>query len=167
MAETGSKSPLTNEIQVAIQAGWADALISGGGIGNSPGNVSVEFTANATHPLLSLVSMIAPSPDWFIGVHGFNLRPDGVWIDEITHSLAPYDAGTDSGIHYTSANASTIPQAPITRLESAPVIHEGTIVPFGTFNSNVSNRRFTFAENLRRRNIDSFQSCGISLHYEK
>jgi hypothetical protein len=133
MAETGSKSPLTNEIQEAITSGWADTLISGGGIGVSPGSVSVEFTANSTHSLLSLVSMIAPSPDWFVGVHGFNLRPEGVWIDELTHSLDPYDAGTDSGMNYTSANLDTSPQAPITRLVSAPVIHEGSVAPFGSF----------------------------------
>jgi hypothetical protein len=133
MAETGSKSPLTNEIQTAITSGWADTLISGGGIGVSPGSVSVEFTANSTHSLLSLVSMIAPSPDWFVGVHGFNLRPEGVWIDELTHPLDPYDAGTDSGVNYTSANMDTSPQAPITRLVSAPVIHEGSVAPFGSF----------------------------------
>ena len=66
MAEAGSKSPLDSEIQAAISAGTAYSLISGGGIGHSPGVVSVEFEISETHPLVALVSMIAPSPDWFV-----------------------------------------------------------------------------------------------------
>lgn len=133
MAETGSKSPLMDEIQQAIQMGWADTLISGGGIGLSPGSVSVEFEASAAHSLLSLVSMIAPSPDWFVGVHGVDLRPGGQWIDTLTLELAPYDAGTDSGTTYTSPNAEPAIHNPITTLASAPVIHEGMVPSFGKF----------------------------------
>ncbi len=133
MAETGSKSPLQTEIQTAIQSGWADTLISGGGIGLSPGSVSVEFTMNSSHSHLTLVSMIAPSPDWFIGVHGYNLRPEGTWLDEAVIDLDPYDAGTDSGINYTSANSDTIPKAPISRLNTPPVLNEGAVAAFGTF----------------------------------
>jgi len=133
MAETGSKSPLMDEIQQAIQMGWADGLISGGGIGLSPGSVSVEFETSATHSLLSLVSMIAPSPDWFVGVHGVELRPGGKWIDTLTLELAPYDAGTDSGTTYTSPNAEPAVHNPITTLVSAPVIHEGMVPSFGNF----------------------------------
>ena len=133
MAETGSKSPLMDEIQQAIQMGWADGLISGGGIGFSPGSVSVEFEASAAHPLLSLVSMIAPSPDWFVGVHGVDLRPGGQWIDTLTLELASYDAGTDNGTTYTSPNAEPVTHDPITTLVSAPVIHEGMVPSFGHF----------------------------------
>lgn len=133
MAETGSKSPLMDEIQQAIQMGWADGLISGGGIGLSPGNVTVEFEVSAAHSLLSLVSMIAPSPDWFVGVHGVELRPGGRWIDTLTLELFPYDAGTDSGTTYTSPNAEPAVHNPITTLATAPVIHEGMVPSFGNF----------------------------------
>ena len=78
----------------------------------------MEFTAHSTHSLLSLVSMIAPSPDWFVGVHGFDLQANGMWVDEVTLTLDPYDAGTDNGTTYTSANADTSPKDPISRLVS-------------------------------------------------
>lgn len=133
MAETGSKFPLQHEIQEAINAGWAYVLISGGGIGFSPGSVSVEFEVSAAHSKMSLVSMIAPSPDWFVGVHGLELRPGGQWIDSLTVELAPYDSGTDSGTTYTSPNAEPVMHDPITALVSAPVIHEGRLPPFGDF----------------------------------
>ena len=62
-------------------------------------------------PLLSLVSMIAPSPDWMIAINSINLRDGGSWNNEIVIPLFPYDAGTDSGMMYTSANQPTQPSA--------------------------------------------------------
>jgi len=43
MAETGSKNPLGTEIQNFISNGTGFTLISDGGIGSSPGEVSLEF----------------------------------------------------------------------------------------------------------------------------
>lgn len=132
MAETGSKSILRSEITTLSTSGTAEALISGGGIGRSPGQVSVQFTASQDFPLVSVVSMIAPSPDWFVGVHGLPLFNDGQWVDELVVELAPYDAGTDSGATYTSPNSATIPQGIITRLVQ-PFDIDGVVAPIGTF----------------------------------
>lgn len=132
MAETGGKSPLTSELQDLIDAGMAEALVSGGGISRSPGDVSVTFTTSQEFPLLSLTSMIAPSPDWFVGVHGLPLFQDGRWVDEMVVDLDPYDAGTDSGLTFTSPNAPTTPQIPIERVVE-PLDVNGTVPPLGTF----------------------------------
>lgn len=133
MAETGSKSLLTNEINVLLSHGDAGQLLSGGGIGSSPGSVELSFQAQRSHPFVSLVSMIAPSPDWFIGISALNLMRDGQWLEEITVPLFAYDAGTDSGIHYTSANMGTSPQTTITRLQELPFIVDTEIRPLGSF----------------------------------
>ena len=42
---------------------------------------------------------------------------NGDWIDEINIDLYPYDAGTDSGVDYTSADSDTNPQDPISSLQ--------------------------------------------------
>ena len=133
MAEEGSTSPLDAEIQAAIDAGTAEGLIAGGGINPSPDSVSVEFQVGRDFPLVTLVSMIAPSPDWFVGVHGLNLIQNGEWVAETTVTLLPYDAGTDSGTSFRSPNADTMPREPISRLEGFPVESGGTVAPFGTF----------------------------------
>ena len=127
MAERGSNSVLRNEIQTAIGAGSAEHLLSGSGIG-SPAQTDLEFEISQGHPLVSLVCMIAPSPDWFVGVHGFALFADGSWVDHTTVALQAYDAGTDSGTNYTSGNAITDPAQPITQIQPA-----GESRPFGTF----------------------------------
>ena len=120
MAELGSKAALQNEVNDFINAGTARSVLSGGGIGRSPGSVELTFEVNRDSPLVTLVSMLAPSPDWFVGVSGLNLRGNGEWRDDVTVPLAVYDAGTDSGASYTAANTPTTPPDPIAALTSSP-----------------------------------------------
>ncbi|WP_419950247.1 spondin domain-containing protein [Candidatus Palauibacter sp.] len=130
MAETGGTRTLTEEIRAEIP-GDALAVINGSGI-RSPGSTTIQaITLREDFPLVTLVTMIAPSPDWFVGVSGLSLRDDeGHWIGEREVVLYPYDAGTDSGPNYTSANDDTRPQDPIRSLQGeSPFSDE----PIGTF----------------------------------
>lgn len=133
MAETGGKSPLDSEVEALITEGGACELVSGGGIALSPGAVAVEFTVSRDCPLVSLVSMIAPSPDWFVGVTGLSLYGDEGWIEEWVVDLYPYDAGTDSGVSYTSPNQPTEVKEGIHRIEEDPLLVEGRVPPLGVF----------------------------------
>ncbi|PVZ71815.1 spondin domain-containing protein [Pelagibaculum spongiae] len=103
MAETGSTSGLRNELQLRQNQATVDQIFSGRLI-NSPGSTSITLTVSESHPLVSAVSMLAPSPDWFVGIRDVSLRENGQWIDSINLDLALYDAGTDLGERYTSAN---------------------------------------------------------------
>ncbi len=134
MAETGGKSPLDDEIEALISGGNTASVISGGGIGRSPGQVSVQFDADQDFPLLSLVSMIALSPDWFVGIHDLALFENGQWIEEVVVQLHLYNAGTDNGETYVAPNATTTPQGEITRIVApSPLAFDGVVAPFGTF----------------------------------
>lgn len=133
MAELGSKSPLEAEVRSAINAGRAGTVLSGGGISPSPGSASLEFEISPAFPLVTLVSMVAPSPDWFVGVSGLDLRPNGAWLDEVTVQLFPYDAGTDGGTTYLSADQVTSPRQPIARIQGYPFAVSGAVAPLGTF----------------------------------
>lgn len=133
MAETGGKSTLKTEIQAAIDAGTADRLLSGGGINPSPGQVRMTFQVDREFSRVTLVSMIAPSPDWFVGVHGLSLMENGKWVDKTSIELSPYDAGTDNGSTYSSANADSDPQDPIRRIEGSPLEVDGEVPPLGSF----------------------------------
>ena len=124
MAETGSTSGLRGEITTAI---GSERILSGVGLGAS-GRAPLDFDISQDNSLVTLVSMIAPSPDWFIGIHGVDLFRDGQWVENLTLTLPAYDAGTDSGTTYTSSNAATSPAEPITQI--TPL---GDTRPFGTF----------------------------------
>lgn len=133
MAEGGRTTPLDQEINAAIGGGTAQHLLRGGPLNTVPGVVTFEFDASQSHPLVTLVTMIAPSPDWFVGVAGLPLFENGGWVDERTILLHPWDAGTDSGATFTSADAMTSPPQPISRITSAPLSPGGRVTPLGTF----------------------------------
>ena len=119
MAETGGKTQLLPEIAELIEAGNAHGELSGGGLSTSPASVSLEFDIVSSHPFVTLVSMLAPSPDWFVGVSALSLlAEDGTWKEREEVMLRLYDAGTDDGTTFTAANADSDPAQPISRLSS-------------------------------------------------
>ncbi|MDE2865669.1 MAG: tandem-95 repeat protein [Gemmatimonadota bacterium] len=103
--------------------------VAGGGTGRATFNIDVT----RTHPRVTLLSMIGPSPDWFVGVSGVSLL-DGAdeWRESHVVDLFPYDAGTEEGDDFSLSNPDTSPQGVITRIA-------GT----GPF-SNVRMARLTF-----------------------
>ena len=114
MAEIGGTSTLRSEIEASphhhavIQQG-----VSGGGTGTATFNINVP----KTHPLITLSSMIGPSPDWFVGISGRSLLDSqGNWKASDTISLYPYDAGTEEGDGFSLSNPATSPQGTITSL---------------------------------------------------
>ncbi len=131
MAETGDTTNLVKEINANIMVGDSKQLILGSGIDSSPGSRSFTLPANTSHASLTLVTMIAPSPDWFIGVSGYNLMPNGIWVDNDTITLYAYDAGTDNGTTYTSANSNTSPQEQIMKIITSPFLVNMAAVPVG------------------------------------
>jgi hypothetical protein len=130
MAETGSKSVLLNEVDDLITAGLAESAISGSGINPSPGMTSLQFEVSRAFPLVSITSMIAPSPDWFVGVDSLDLRDGDQWRQSVVMDLLPYDSGTDSGSDFQSSNRATNPPEHITQISEAPL---DSGVPLGRF----------------------------------
>jgi spondin N len=133
MAERGRTSPLDQEIEAAIRGGSADRVWIGSGISPSPGTTSLEFEISQRYPLATFVSMIAPSPDWFVGVSSLALFQDGQWVNERRVDLIPWDAGTDSGTTFTSPDRDTQPRIGISRILGAPLAPAGSARPLGTF----------------------------------
>jgi len=134
MSELGAKGALRSEINRAIDASNADMIVDGRGIGRSPAMVQVEFKIRPPWNLVTVTSMLAPSPDWFVGVRDLNLLDDDKnWIDTLEVDLFVYDAGTDSGMNYDSDNLPTNPRQNIQRIQESPFLVDGEVKPVGTF----------------------------------
>lgn len=116
VAETGAKGTLANEINTYITNNDADKIVDGGGIPTGSNSVSLSFSANTNYSYFSIVSMVAPSPDWFIGIDSLKLYENGQWKDNLTLDLRVYDAGSDSADTFTAANAPETNNGVITRL---------------------------------------------------
>jgi hypothetical protein len=116
MAERGGTLLLRDEIEVAGSDVYG--IITGPALSSSPGTVVINaVTATREYPLVTLVSMLAPSPDWFVGVADFSLLDSSLqWQDEIVVVLYPWDAGSDDGVDYLSADAEPASHHPITNM---------------------------------------------------
>jgi hypothetical protein len=134
MAERGRQSPLDLEVDAARQAGTAEHVLAGGRPpSGSPATDQLEFQISQRYPLVTLVSMVAPSPDWFVGVDSLPLFENGQWVEERTVLLVPWDAGTDSGRDFDSRDRATSPPEPIMRIGSPPLGASGAAAPMGAF----------------------------------
>ena len=112
VAETGSQYPLFTEVDSMIARQLAMAQIN---IPPCPPNGSISRTVycNSNFSYFSFASMIAPSPDWFIGVRNLNLYRNHQWLADTTIQLYVYDAGTEDGDVFGYNNPVTVPQQPI------------------------------------------------------
>jgi len=132
MAELGATNPLSEEINQKINNGEGYELIVGENLGSGVGKITVEVNVNTKHPSITLATMIAPSPDWYLAVVNINLLENEEFVDEKSINALLYDAGTDSGTDYTSSNEITNPQEPISQLTYAP-LSNGAVISTVTF----------------------------------
>ncbi|MDO5981788.1 spondin domain-containing protein [Flavivirga spongiicola] len=134
IAETGSTSAFESEVTANSDA---DKFDIGSGLGSAQGTITKSIQISEDHPFVSLATMIAPSPDWFIAVNSENLRSgngavNNGWKATYTIDVFPYDAGTEDGSGYSGDNLDTNPLGVITSLEN--------LAPFDGVNSNMSHR---------------------------
>ncbi|XP_043286181.1 spondin-1 [Venturia canescens] len=111
LAEWGSASGV--EAELRANSKYLRTLVKAAGLWypNVNTNTTTSFRVDKKHPLLSVASMLGPSPDWVVGVSKFNLcQRDCTWMNRATIDLYPWDAGTDNGISYMSPNSETQPR---------------------------------------------------------
>ena len=129
MAERGNNSVLRAEIS-ALQASGAAFRLMEGRPFNSPGTAADTIRLDAAHPRLSLVTMIAPSPDWFAALEDENLLgADGQWVTQRRVTARAYDAGTDSGPTFTAPDLPTRPAGVVAPLLLPPATGPSTNSP--------------------------------------
>jgi hypothetical protein len=116
VAERGNTAVLEDEIDVLLEAGLAGETIVADEIGPSFPVTTRTFTADLEHPSVTLLAMVAPSPDWFVGVSDLSLRDASGWIEAVSLYLAPLDAGTEDGSGFSLDNPDSDPYAPITAI---------------------------------------------------
>ena len=124
VAELGLNTNFHAEVNNAIASNRADIWLQQSfapyGAISSATLSHVEFSED--FPLITLVSMVAPSPDWFIAINSLNLRTmDNMsWKSSFSIDVFVYDSGTDDGLNYEASNSVTNPPDVISKIEGAP-----------------------------------------------
>ena len=88
-----------------------------------------NFGVDSDNYLISSITMIAPSPDWFSGFYNFDPRSmdTKTWYDLFSIGTYPWDAGTEEGDTYSTNNTATYPTEYIEQL-TIDTIPESTYV---------------------------------------
>lgn len=76
----------------------------------TPGATQFDITVNDDYPYFSFMTMIAPSPNWFVGASNVDLIDIGNIMDYQNYMTIPiyaYDTGTDYGLEFK-----TLPKHP-------------------------------------------------------
>lgn len=132
LSEEGKHTPLDNEIKSAIAAGKAGSLFESGPLRNFADSIVTSAKVDDAFPMLSLVMMVAPSPDWFTGVRNVDLRENGAWTQSKTFDLVAYDSGGDDGTTYLAKNMDTNPKKPTSQAMTPHFVINGNVVPVGS-----------------------------------
>ena len=112
---SGQTGTLKTEINTRIDEKKAWKLILPGGSLGPEGvqtKIGVEVTANFSK--VSIITMLAPSPDWFVGIDSLDMCDNGTWRESVNVTmLPPYDAGTEEGLEFKSTDVATNPHVNI------------------------------------------------------
>ena len=121
MAETGRIDMLLEEVAPGIADGSVDSFIevrefTEPQIDGVPGELEFEIVVTRDHPLVSMVSMLGPSPDWFVGADSQSLLlgdSTTVWAQSLVVPLPLYDGGSKSDIIPVMGGPDIIPPNPV------------------------------------------------------
>ena len=89
--------------------GFVSNVYKTGTISTPGGYTSTKIMVQNMYSMVSLITMIAPSPDWFVGVDSYDLCGINGWKEKVTMDLLPWDAGTENGQTYSLNNRATDP----------------------------------------------------------
>lgn len=131
VAENGRASVLSAELAEGMRRNRVAAVFEGSGLRALPGRITVTFEADPNRRFVSFATMIAPSPDWFTGAASVDLRTEVGWIDRLEFPLWAWDAGTDSGETYTTADADTQPRESVRLLATPHFLSAAGLTPVG------------------------------------
>ena len=135
LAELGRTSTFLAEIAAAREAGDAGESVTSAGTG-AVGTSVFEVAVSAEKPSFTFASMVAPSPDWFVGLSEFSLLDDeGRWVEDTGDmGLPAWDAGTETGNRFSLDGRPTIPPQSIRLLTET--VSNGVEFDDGTVNGN-------------------------------
>ena len=120
MAEDGFITILSDEINLYEAAENSRSFVWTNGVAFPPATRTMNILVTGEFSRFSIVTMIAPSPDWFVGVESLELCEGPGWVESVTLDAFVYDAGTDDGTTFNAPNDDTNPRIPIAQITDAP-----------------------------------------------
>jgi len=132
VAETGSPGTLKEEVGDAMQKNKAGDVINGKVQFNNKQQDQTlpDITLTPWFDMMSSITMIAPSPDWYSGFYNVNPvdQSSMVWYESFEIATYPWDAGTEEGDNFDLNNPAQDPRDPILQLTKETVPDNGVLL---------------------------------------
>jgi hypothetical protein len=132
VAETGSTETLESELMAEMNSGTVANFTVGINQFNNrspPQLFNDEIFLSEEFPLLSTISMAAPSPDWFTGIYNFSpINEEKFWYESFEIATFPFDAGTEMGSTYSIGNQPEDPVIEIFQLTNDTIPANGILL---------------------------------------
>lgn len=162
VAESGSNTDFFNEVDAQINpvngndpnaSEWLQKSVDPFAAIATATIADVEFSND--FPLVTLATMIAPSPDWFSGVSNYSLQnTNGSWKTTHTIDVFAYDAGTEDGTGYSGSNPASNPLESIESLKG--------MTAYGFNDNKIGTITFTLKTTLSNSNFESASAFKLS-----
>lgn len=88
----------------------------------------LTLRVNCRHSFITVVAMVAPSPDWIVFVANVPLFRNGRFVNKRSGPLFAYDAGTDSGGNFTNPGDTSLDVPTDPPVNIAPLYEDETNV---------------------------------------
>lgn len=131
MAETGDFSELEIEVNEKFVKPEKGSVIRMDLPYGGTALASVTLNVDTAYQRITMVSMVAPTPDWFIAFEGDLKDSNGLWKDSVVIDAVLWDAGTANGDDLSFFNAATDPPENIRKInQKTPfVVSAGAVRP--------------------------------------
>jgi hypothetical protein len=133
LAELGRTAGILNELQEAQSMGTVDTVTTAPALfpRRDGDTITFEVEVSKEKSLISFATMIAPSPDWVVGVNDLKTLVNGEFIKSFSVDLVAIDAGTEDG---DFAGNFSINNRPTTPQKDARLLNHlsGLDLPFAT-----------------------------------
>lgn len=128
IAETGDNGPLIRTARRLRRQGRGVKSIVAAGGPTMPGNrTTLQVMVDCANPFVTIVGMIAPSPDWIVQISNYRLvSMGGSFVRQDFGHLIAYDAGTDSGRMFTDPADASLDMPTEPPLNIAPLVEDET-----------------------------------------
>eukprot|EP00177_Eucheuma_denticulatum_P002055 GFKZ01003676.1.p2 GENE.GFKZ01003676.1~~GFKZ01003676.1.p2 ORF type:complete len:128 (-),score=20.50 GFKZ01003676.1:382-708(-) len=89
---------------------------------------TLELNVDCDHSFVTVLGMIAPSPDWIVQINNRNLYDEnkGRYVRRVAGKLIAYDAGVDDGREFTPPMDLSLDLPTTPRQNIAPLVEDET-----------------------------------------
>lgn len=129
LAETGNNGPFIRYARRLRAQNRGVRSIVDAGAGTPPGKVTtVVLQVDCQNSFITVIGMIAPSPDWIVQISNRNLfdAATGRFISFDSGDLIAYDTGVDDGREFTDPLDFSLDLPTVPQINIAPLVEDET-----------------------------------------